>query len=204
MNPSASAHSSKVLHSYLTKIASGQLQTDSSQQSAYKLLSLLFAYKRSQYKLHLRWNKDESNHLALLTVQELASKKRTDPVLNGIYDALMVILGNEKAVKTLLETAEVRIDEISESQRAKATSPRELNAVLKRAKHHYMRDPNLRPAEIIEKLKNDVGLYGINSYDEELKRFFYDEIGKKKPSEKDIFLASVQNYIAKLRNKKVS
>jgi len=201
MNPSASAHSSKALHSYLTKIASGQLQTDSSQQSAYKLLSLLFAYKRSQYKLHLRWNKDESNHLALLTVQELASKKRTDPVLNGIHDALMVILGNEEAVKTLLETAEVRIDEISESQRAKAISPRELNAVLKRVEHHSRRDTNLTPEEIIEKLKNDVGLYGINSYDEELKKFFYDENDKKTPREKHILLASVRNFISKHRKK---
>jgi hypothetical protein len=198
---SASAHSSKALHTYLAKIASGQLQTDTSQQSAYKLLCLLFAYKRSQYKLHLRWNKDASNHLALITLQELATKKRTDPVLNGIHDALMVIFGNEEAVKTLLETAEVRIDEISESQRAKATSPRELNAVLKRAEHHHTKNPNLMPEEIIEKLKNDVSQHGINGYDEGLEKFFYDENGKKNPREKHIALASVRNHISKIRKK---
>jgi hypothetical protein len=201
MKPSASARSSKVLHSYLAKIASGQLQTDSSQQSAYKLLSLLFAYKRSQYKLHLRWNKDASNHLALITLQELASRKRTDPILNGIHDALLKLLGEDEAVEILLKTAEVRIDEISESQRAKATAPRELNAVLKRAEHHHRKDPNLTTGEIIEKLKNDVGQHGINSYDEELENFFYDENGKKNPREKHITLASVRNHISKKRKK---
>jgi hypothetical protein len=201
MKASASAHSSKALHSYLTKIASGQLQTDSSQQSAYKLLSLLFAYKRSQYKLHLRWNKDASNHLALITLKDLASKKRTDPVLNGIHDALLKILGGHEAVESLLKTAEVRIDEISESQRAKATGPRELNVVLKRAVHHHRKTPSLTTGEIIEKLKNDVGLYGINSYDEELEKFFYDENNKKNPKEKHILLASVRNYISKIRKK---
>ena len=110
----------------------------------------------------------------------------------------------EEVVQDLLETAELRIDEISTSQRAKAKAERELNPVLKRAKHYHEKYPDLSPREILDRLKNDAGTYNINSFDEELEKFFYDEIGKKKPREKDISLASVQNHISKLRNKKNS
>ena len=111
---------------------------------------------------------------------------------------------NKDAVQELLGTAEVRIDEISTSQRAKATAERELNPVLKRARHYHEKYPDLSPREITDRLKNDAGGYNINSFDEELGKFFYDEIDKKKPREKSIALVSVQNYIAKLRNKKNS
>jgi hypothetical protein len=202
MKPYVSAHSKKRLDGYLTKITCSDPLEDSQQHSAYKLLSLLFAYKRSQAKLHLRWNREASNQLALITLQELAAKRRTDPVLNGVYKALLVITdNNESAVQELLKTAELRIDEISASQRAKATSPRELNAVLKRAEHYLSKSPTLEPSEIIQKLKNDVGLYGINSYDEEEEKFFYDENNKKYPREKKIKVASVRNHISKKRKK---
>jgi hypothetical protein len=204
MIPRASNHASRALTNYIERIENGHWQ-GSFQESAYKLLNLLFAYKRSQYKLHLRWNKEASNQLALITVQELAAKKKTDPVLNGIHKALVKLSADkEDVVQDLLETAEHRIDEISKSQTAKAKAERELNPVLKRAKHYHEKYPDLSPREIIDRLKNDAGTNKINSFDEELEKFFYDEIGKKKPREKDISLASVQNYIAKLRNQKIS
>lgn len=204
MNPSVSNHARQALANYVKRIENGN-QQGSFQESAYKLLNLLFAYKRSQYKLHLRWDKEASNQLALITVQELAAKKKTDPVLNGIHKALLKLSNDkENVIQDLLETAEHRIDEISVSQRKKATTERELNPVLKRAKHYHDKYPDLSPREIIDRLQNDEGAYHINSFDEELKKFFYDEIGKKKPREKSISLASVQNYIAKLRKENIS
>ena len=56
MIPRASNHASRALTNYIERIENGHWQ-GSFQESAYKLLNLLFAYKRSQYKLHLRWNK---------------------------------------------------------------------------------------------------------------------------------------------------
>jgi hypothetical protein len=205
LNQPTSNNPNKALFHYLKSIRIKKEPPDSFQKSAYKLLNLLFAYKRRQYKLHLRWNKVESHQLALFTLQELASKRGTDPVLNGIYETLLILAdSNERAVQQLLKTAEDRIDEISTSQRAKATTERELNPVLKRAKHYHEKYTGLSPHEIIDRLKNDAGAYNINSFDEELGKFFYDEIGKKKPREKHISRTSVQNYIAKLRNKKIS
>lgn len=204
MIPRGSNHASQALTNHIKRIENGYRQ-GTFQESAYKLLNLLFAYKRSQYKLNLRWNREASNQLALITVQELAVQKKTDPVLNGIYKALLKLAdGNKDAVQGLLETAEVRIDEISTSQRAKATAERELNPVLKRAKYYHEKYPGLTPHEIIDRVKNDAGGYNINSFDEELGKFFYDEIGKKKPREKDISLASVKNHVSKLRSKKIS
>ena len=204
MKPSASNHARQALANYVKRIENGYRQ-GSFQESAYKLLNLLFAYKRSQYQLHLRWDREASNQLALITVKELAAKKKTDPVLNGIHKALLKLSDDkEEVVQDLLETAELRIDEISTSQRAKAKAERELNPVLKRAKHYHEKYPDLSPREILDRLKKDAGTYNINSFDEELENFFYDEIGKKKPREKDISLASVQNHISKLRNKKIS
>lgn len=201
MIPRTSNHASQALNNHIKRIENGYRQ-GSFQESAYKLLNLLFAYKRSQYKLHLRWNREASNQLALITIQELAAQKKTDPVLNGIYKALLKLADDNKdAVQELLGTAEVRIDEISTSQRAKATAERELNPVLKRAKHYHEKYPDLSPQEIINRLKNDAGSHNINSFDDELEKFFYDEMGKKYPREKAITKASVQNYISKLRKK---
>lgn len=202
MKSSASNYSSRALLNYVKKISDRCLEIDSPEQSAYKLLSLLFAYKRSQYKLNLRWNREESNQLALITLQDLSSKKKTDPVLNGIYSAILILTNdNEEAAKKLLETAEARIDEISVSQRAKAKTLRELNPVLERVTYHYKKNPTLSPGEIIDRLKVDVGSNNITDFDEELGRFFYNEKGKKNPMEKHISLDSVRNFISKLRKK---
>ena len=201
MIPSTSHHTSQALFNQIKRVENGH-RYGSFQESAYKLLKLLFAYKRSQYQLHLRWHKEASNQLAFITLQELSQKKKTDPVLNGIYNALIILAeGNESAVKELLETAEHRINEISTNQRAKATAKRELNPVLKRATHYHEKYPDLSPREIIDRLKSDQGAHDINSFDDELEKFFYNEKGNKYPREKTITRASVQNHISKLRKK---
>jgi len=122
------------LERYLGEIHSGNLNHASFETCGYKLLSLLFAYKRQQNNLHLRWQRAESNQLALITTQELKDKKKSDPFLNGIYDALLLMAdGNEAMVQKLLETAEIRTNEISSCQEEKAKTLRELNPLLQRA-----------------------------------------------------------------------
>jgi len=78
-----------------------------------------------------------------------------------------------------------------------------LNPVLKRVEQVHNKNKGLTPHEIIERLINDANAsaYGINSFDDELEMFFYDEVGKKKPIEKHIALRSVRNFIAELRKK---
>ena len=202
MKNSATNYAHKALFRFLAKINDDEYSTDSFQESGLKLIGLLFAYRRSQYKLHLRWNRDESKQLALITIQELASKKKTDPVLNGIHDALLKMSGNnEAAVERLLQTASDRYDEISVSQRKKSTAQREPNPVLNRVIYHHNAHPNLMPAEIIEKLKNDVGNHGITDFDDELKRFFYNVEGKRYSREKHISIESIRNFISERRKK---
>jgi len=125
LNRPDSNYAAKALTHYLARIRRKNEVSESFQKSADKLLNLLFAYKRRQYKLHLRWNKVESHQLALFTLQELASKRGTDPVLNGIYEALLILAdSNERVVQQLLNTAEGRIEEILEVSEQKQM-PRE-------------------------------------------------------------------------------
>ncbi len=189
------------LDRYVEKIRKGKLKEHSFEATGFELLRLLFAYRRSQYGLNLRWHKADSLKIAWLTVQDLKSSKKTDPVLNGIYDALVIHGdGNEALVKKLLETAEGRLEEISSSQQAKARGAREPNPVVKRAIHHTQKNKDLEPWEIIELIKNDVGRHQINSYDDELEKFFYTHIEKKSYSvEKSITLSAVRNVITKLK-----
>lgn len=203
MNNSQSNWPKIRLDNYLEKIRKGKLKDSPFETTGFELLRILFAYKRSQYGLHLRWQKAESLKLAWLTVQDLKSNKNTDPVLNGIYDALVIHgNGNEALVKKLLETAEGRLDEISSSQRTKAQGPREPNPVVKRAIHHTEKNKGLDPWEIIELIKSDVGSHQINSYDDELEKFFYTHIEKQSYSvEKSITLGAVRNFISKLKKK---
>lgn len=204
MNNSQSNWQRIRLDNYLEKIRKGKLKDSSFEATGFELLRLLFAYKRRQYGLHLRWQKAESLKLAWLTVIDLKSRKNTDPVLNGIYDAMVIHgNGNEALVKKLLETAEGRLDEISSSQRTKAQGPREPNPVVKRAIHHTEKNKGLDPWKIIELIKNDVGSHQINSYDEELEKFFYNHVEKQSYSiEKSITLRSVRNIISDLKKKR--
>jgi len=189
------------LDRYVEKIQKGKLKEPSFEAAGFELLRLLFAYKRSQYGLNLRWDKADSLNIAWLTVQDLKSSKKTDPVLNGIYDALLIHgNGSEALVKKLLETAEGRLEEISSSQQAKARGTRKANPVVKRAIHHTHKNKDLEPWEIIDLIKSDVGKHHINSYDDELKKFFYTHIEKKSYSvEKSITLSAVRNVITKLK-----
>lgn len=196
-----SSHAKNNLDRFLAKVFEGRLARTSFEKSGFKLLNLLFAYKRKEHGLHLRWQKQESNYLAFISIQDLAAKRKKDPLLDGIYKALL-LLGdnNEEAVKQLLKTAEERIDEISSSQRAKATGPRTPNPVIQRAMQHIKRNPNYEPWEIIEFLINDVGSHNITAYDEELKTFYFVYFDKKKRErEGSISLGAVRNAITKLK-----
>ncbi len=189
------------LDKYVEKIRKGKLKDSSFEATGFELLRLLFAYRRSQYGLNLRWHKAESLNLAWLTIQELKSRKKKDPVLNGIYDSLTILgNGNKALVQKLLETAEKRLEEISSSQSAKAQGSREPNPVITRAMHHLQKNKDLESWEIIELIKSDVGNHKINSYDDELEKFFYTYIEKKSYSvEKSITLGAVRNAITKLK-----
>jgi len=58
----------------------------------------------------------------------------------------------------------------------------------------------LDPWEIIELIKSDVGSHHINSYDDELEKFFYTHIEKQSYLvEKSITLSAVRNVISKLK-----
>jgi len=201
MNTSRINYAKIRLDHYVEKIRNGRLSSSTFEDVGYEVLRLLFAYKRHEHGLHLRWQRAESNHLALLTVQELKDSKKRDPILNGIYEAILLKAdGNEAQVQKLLETAGLRINEISSSQRAKAVGPRQPNPVLDRVAQHIKRNPDYEPREIIELLMNDIGNYGITDYDEELQNFYYVFNNKRnREQEESISLGSVRNAITKLK-----
>jgi hypothetical protein len=185
------------LERYLEKIPSGNLNQTSFETYGYKLLSLLFAYKRHQNNLHLRWQRAKSNQLALITIQELKDKKKSDLFLNGIYDALLLMAdGNDAMVQKLLETAAIRTNEISSSQSKKAGTIRRLNPLLQRAVVHLKRNVGITPAEIIDRLKDDVGEYGIVEFGDDI--FIYND-PVDSDIEKSMAVNSVRNAISRIK-----
>lgn len=198
MNTSKNNYTKIRLDRYVEKIRNGQLNSLPLEDVGYEVLRLLFAYRRHEHGLHLRWHQAESNYLALLTVQELKDAKKRDPILNGIYEAILLKAdGNEAQVQKLLETAETRINEISSSQSARASTPRKLNPLLQRAEIHRKRNKGITPGEIIERLKDDVGSHGIIDYGDDI--FVYEE-PTGSGIEKSMGINSVRNAIRKLTN----
>jgi len=144
------------LEHYLKKIRRGDFKNSSSEVSADELLALLFTYVRKIEGLHLRWQYNESSYLAHLTILELQNKKKTDPVLNNICNALLLLNeGNQAAVEKYLAQAENRLKENSLSQSTKAKSPRYLNPVLQQAQKYIKRNKSTSPKQVIDRVIDD-------------------------------------------------
>jgi len=184
------------LYRYLRKIRAGKLGHIPFEESGFKLLTLLFAYKRKENGLHLRWHRAKSNYLACLTVDELAEKKKTDPILIGIHEALDILSDNsEEAIRKLLAIATIRINENSNAQSARAKTPREPNPVIKSAMECIRLNKCSTPKEIIDCVISKADNHGEYRYSEGY--FDYEDL-KDPRILKSISLPSLRNVITKL------
>ncbi len=186
------------LNSYLRTIENRQFSTKDRIAASEKLLSLSFAYIRNIKGIHLRWQHQEAINLACLTTQELQNRKNTDPVLNRIHNALLKINGNiPEAVDELLRAAEARLDEISKSQSAKASTKRVPNPIIRRALEIKRQLPGLNQNEIISKLRSEISNGAHEKYDDET----FSYIDPKDPRrQKTITVRSVKNALSKKSN----
>jgi len=190
----------EALERYLRLKPVGEFNRENFYKSGFELLSLLFAYVRKQNGVHLRWNRSEANRLALVTVGQLKAKKKTDPILNQVYDMIMELAGNNKAlVDQLLNLAEIRIDEISRSQSKKARTLRMLNPAYKLILGYLKINNELTASEIISKLEDEKGMGVITDYDEE--RIYYSNPDRVTDSP-SITKRTIKNVVSQLKNNK--
>jgi len=190
----------EALERYLRLKPVGEFNRENFYKSGFELLSLLFAYVRKQNGVHLRWNRSEANRLALVTVGQLKAKKKTDPILNQVYDMIMELAGNNKAlVDQLLNLAEIRIDEISRSQSKKARTLRMLNPAYKLILGYLKINNELTASEIISKLEDEKGMGVITDYDEE--RIYYSNPDRVTDSP-SITKRTIKNVVGQLKNNK--
>lgn len=147
----------EALERYLRLKPVGEFNRENFYKSGFELLSLLFAYVRKQNGVHLRWNRSEANRLALMTIGQLKAKKKTNPVLNQIYDAILKHANQNKPLaEDLLNIAETKIDELSSSQRKKALTKR-INLLDELIESYVRRNEFISTEDVISRLHTDKG-----------------------------------------------
>ena len=125
------------LNRYLARVQNIRLNEKSFFEYGNHLLSLLFALKRKENGLHLRWNPRESNQLALITLKEVTkaikTKKYLNPAIHAVSEGIRIAAENKDDLmeKLLLGAAEDIINGKSNEQSKIAKGPR------KRSEHPF-------------------------------------------------------------------
>ncbi len=192
------------LDRYLARFKNIELDEDSFADYGNHLLKLLFALRRKENGLHLRWNPDQSNQLALITLDEISEaikkKKHLNPAIHAVAEGIRIAAKNKDDVmkKLLLGAAEDIINGKSNEQSRIAQRPRQrkehpFKEVVRRAtkKHQNHNHNSIREKAIIEG-KNTKLIYEV---EEEQKNIVFND------DHKDITFSTVRDWISEFKPK---
>ena len=167
-----------------------------------ELLTLIFSYIRKVEGLHLRWNKYEAANLLYLTLNELATKKNKDPLLQKAYDQLVETTStiDTDTRNLILQMAERIIDRTKSKNKAISRKSRV------RKEHLFKRF--VRDAIEDHPLKNHIDIREIAikeaqqkkiiyEVDEERQKIIFDEL----TGARDISFPTIRDWITDIKSK---
>ncbi len=167
-----------------------------------ELLTLIYSYIRKVEGLHLRWNKYEAANLLYLTLNELATKKNKDPLLQKAYDQLVETTStiDTDTRNLILQMAERIIDRTKSKNKAISRKSRV------RKEHLFKRF--VRDAIEDHPLKNHIDIREIAikeaqqkkiiyEVDEERQKIIFDEL----TGARDISFPTIRDWINDIKSK---
>lgn len=167
-----------------------------------ELLTLIFSYIRKVEGLHLRWNKYEAANLLYLTLNELATKKNKDPLLQKAYDQLVDTTSTIDADtrNLILQMAERIINRTKSKNKAISRKSRvRKEHLFKRFVRDAIEDHPLKNhidiREIaIKKARQKKIIYEV---DEERQKIIFDEL----TGARDISFPTIRDWITDIKSK---
>lgn len=167
-----------------------------------ELLGLIFSYVRKVEGLHLRWNKQEATNLLHLTLNELATKKNKDPLLQKAYDQLVDVTStiNVDTKNLILEMADRIINETKSKNKAISRKSRvRKEHIFKRfvrdaIEDHPLKNHNdIRDCAIKAARQKQI----IYEVDEECQKIIFDEL----TGARDISFPTIRDWITEIKSK---
>lgn len=181
-----------ILDKHIARLKSSNYIPTNNKEEFQKILNLVVFHRRKLSGLHFRWHKNASIELALLTIEELRSRKKSDPVANKLYEIAALTELQPEVIEKILDTAETYFIGESAKQSARAKTPRKISAVEIEIAKYVKQTPDISPDEIIKKL---VGMRLIEAEEGSDKYWRLDK-------NRDISIGHLKNLISKQRKQK--